>query len=101
MADIDVEVSGGQVTVNPDPVTSRVTSGELFTWHSNSGDLSVDFATSPFNAPPPYTAAKGRHTSPVHVVNAPASIGAFKYSVTVTDDSGQEFEKDPKVIITA
>jgi len=100
MANIDVEVSGGQVTVSPDPVTSSLTSGEAFTWHSSSGSLEVDFATSPFTPAPPYHAAQGTNTNPVHVVKSPSSIGQFKYTVKVTDGQGNIFEVDPLVIIT-
>ncbi len=100
MADIDVEVSGSTVFVNPDSVTSKATSGEAFTWHSNSGDLTVVFETiGPFDAPSPYTASKGNRTAPVHVVNKPSNIGEFKYLVAVKDSSGNIFQKDPVVII--
>jgi len=100
MPNIDVEVSGGQVTVTPDPVTSSVGSGETFSWHSNSGSLEVDFATSPFTPAPPYSAPKGTNTSPAHIVQSPSSIGQFKYTVKVTDGQGNVFELDPLVIIT-
>lgn len=100
MADIDVEVSGSTVLVTPDSVTSKLASGEAFTWHSNSGDLTIVFPTlSPFDAPSPYTATSGNRTAPVHVVNNPSNIGEHKYIVAVKDSSGHVFEKDPVVII--
>ena len=100
MANIDVEVSSGQITVNPDTVTSSVSSGEAFTWHSSSGSLAVEFTTSPFTPSPPYHADQGSSTSPVHIVNSPSSVGRYKYTVKVTDGEGNQFQQDPMVIVT-
>lgn len=90
-----------QEAVNPDPITASAASGEQFAWYSTSEDLSVDFVISPFNASFPFVGAKGTDTRRVYVVNAQGSVEKFRYSVTVTDDSGQRFEKDPTVIVTA